>query len=76
LAKKSTALLAEALRWMEVQFRLLGRGNESAGLAVHLLSATQGASVLAHSFHNPRIIDMEAVRLKQWIRSFEGMEEK
>ena len=76
LAKKSTALLAEALRWMEVQFRLLGRGDESAGLAVHLLSATQGVSVLAHSFHNPHIIDTEAVRLKEWIRSFEGTEEK
>jgi AcrR family transcriptional regulator len=69
VAKKSTALLAEALTWMERQFRAMHQGNESRGLAVHLLSATQGVSVLAHTFHDPRLIEMEAARLKEWIRS-------
>jgi len=36
---------------------------------VHLLSATQGVSVLGHTFHDPRMIRMEAARLKKWIRS-------
>jgi AcrR family transcriptional regulator len=71
VAKKSTALLAEALAWMETQFRALGKGAHSRGLAVHLLSATQGASVLAHTFHDPGMIETEAARLKQWIRSLE-----
>jgi AcrR family transcriptional regulator len=69
VAKKSTALFAEALAWMEVQFKALGVGADSRGLAVHLLSATQGVSVLAHTFHDPNLIEMEAVRLKEWIRS-------
>ena len=69
VAKKSTALFAEALAWIEAQFKALGKGADSRGLAVHLLSATQGVSVLAHTFHDPGMIDMEAARLKEWIRA-------
>jgi hypothetical protein len=36
---------------------------------VHLLSATQGVSVLAHTFHDSSMIINEAARLKEWIRS-------
>jgi AcrR family transcriptional regulator len=71
VARKSTALFGEALTWMEAQFRALGKGADSAGLAVHLLSATQGASVLAHTFNDPGLIEIEAARLKEWIRSLE-----
>src|SRR5207245_863304 len=66
---KSKVLFATALDWMEAQFRELGKGAESRGLAVHLLSATQGVSVLAHTFHDPRLIEMETARLKAWIRA-------
>jgi AcrR family transcriptional regulator len=69
LAKKSTVLFVDALKWMEEQFRELGKGDEARGLAVHLLSATQGISVLAHTFHDASLIAMEAKRLKGWIRS-------
>ena len=54
---------------MERQFRALGKGADSRLLAVHLLSATQGVSVLAHTFSDPGLIDMEAMHLKDWIRS-------
>jgi hypothetical protein len=33
------------------------------------LSATQGVSVLAHTFHDPGIVKLEAARLKKWIRA-------
>ncbi len=68
-ADKSTVLFAEALAWMERQFQALGKGADSRALAVHLLSATQGVSVLAHTFHDPKLIGMEAAHLKDWIRS-------
>ena len=68
-ANKSTVLFSEALAWMEGHFRALGKGEESRGLAIHLLSATQGVSLLAHSFHDPQMIVMEAERLQDWIRS-------
>jgi len=68
-AKKSRVLFAEALTWMEKQFEALGRGADSRGLALHLLSATQGVSVLAHTFHDPTMIAAEAKRLQEWIRA-------
>src|ERR1700747_2748613 len=68
-AKKSRVLFAEALAWMEKQFQAIGKGADSRGLAIHLLSATQGVSVLAHTFHDPTMIATEAERLKQWIRA-------
>jgi TetR/AcrR family transcriptional regulator, transcriptional repressor for nem operon len=69
VARKSTVLFAEALAWMETQFKTLGKGADSRGLAVHLLSATQGVSVLAHTFRDPGMIAHEAMRLKEWIRA-------
>jgi AcrR family transcriptional regulator len=69
VAKKSRVLFTEALAWMEAQFKALGKGADSRGLAVHLLSATQGVSVLAHTFHDPGMIEIEAAHLKQWIRA-------
>ena len=68
-ARKSKILFATALAWMEAQFRALGQGADARGLAVHLLSATQGVSLLAHTFHDPALITKEAARLKAWIRS-------
>jgi TetR/AcrR family transcriptional regulator, transcriptional repressor for nem operon len=68
-AKKSRVLFAEALVWMEKQFEALGKGADSQGLAVHLLSATQGVSVLAHTFRDPTMIATEVQRLKEWIRA-------
>ena len=67
-ADRSQVLFATALDWTEKQFRDLGKGAKSRSLAVHLLSATQGVSVLAHTFQDASLIEMEAERLKEWIR--------
>jgi len=69
VAKNATILFAQCLSWMEAQFTALGKGTDARGLAVHLLSATQGVSVLAHTFNDPHVIRAEAKRLKEWIRS-------
>ena len=69
VAEKSTLLFATALAWMEAQFKALGKGADSRGLAVHLLAATQGVSVLAHTLHDADMITNEAVRLMEWIRA-------
>ncbi len=69
VAKLSMVLFASALAWMEKQFRALGRGDESRSLAIHLLSTTQGATVLAHTFHDPEVVVTEAEHLKEWIRA-------
>jgi TetR/AcrR family transcriptional regulator, transcriptional repressor for nem operon len=67
LAKKAGPLLGGPLAWIEAQFRELGKGKDSAGLAVHLLSALQGVSLLAHSLGNAGLVALEVGRLKEWI---------
>lgn len=69
VARNSRVLFATCLAWMETQFRALGKAGESRALAFHLLSATQGASVLGHTFRDPDMIRNEAARLMDWIRS-------
>jgi AcrR family transcriptional regulator len=69
IATRSTEIFAQHLAWIESQFRALGKGKDSSGLAVHLLSAMQGVSVLAHTFHDPGLVATETKRLKSWIQS-------
>lgn len=69
LADKSATLMAAMLSWTEQQFRLLGREKESADLALHLVSALQGASLLTHTFRQPNLIARETARLREWINS-------
>ena len=69
VATRTTEILAQHLAWIESQFRALGKGKDSDGLAVHLLSAMQGVSILAHAFHDSGLVAKETKRLKSWIRS-------
>ena len=69
VAARATEIFAEHLAWIESQFQALGKGSDSRGLAVHLLSALQGVSVLAHAFHDSGLVVTETDRLKSWIQS-------
>jgi AcrR family transcriptional regulator len=69
VATRATEIFAQLLAWIESQFRALGKGKDSNGLAVHLLSAMQGVSILAHSFHDSGLVVRETKRLKSWIQS-------
>ena len=69
LADKSASLMAVLLSWIEQQFRALGRGKESSDLALHLVSALQGASLLTHTFRQPDLIVRETARLREWINT-------
>ena len=69
IAAGATEIFARHLAWIESQFRALGKGKDSSGLAVPLLSAMQGVSILAHSFHDSGLVATETKRLKNWIQS-------
>ena len=69
VATRATEIFAQHLAWIESQFRALGKGKDSDGLALHLLSALQGVSILAHSFQDSDLVAMETKRLKSWIQS-------
>ena len=70
LAHHASGIFNELLAWLATQFRALGKGEESEDLAVHLLSAVEGAILLTQSFHTPEYVEREAEQLTQWIRSF------
>ncbi|MBP6582518.1 MAG: TetR/AcrR family transcriptional regulator [Chromatiaceae bacterium] len=69
LADKAASMFTAVLAWLEGQFRLLGKGKEAPDLALHLLSALEGATLLAHSFNSPEPIQRETDRLKAWIKT-------
>jgi hypothetical protein len=69
LAEKAASLMAALLSWTEQQFRLLGKGTESADLALHLVTVLQGVSLLTHTFGQPELILRETSRLKKWVDS-------
>ena len=72
LAEKATLLFEEQLRWMEAQFGSIAGSKEASRHALHLLSALQGVSLLAHSFRDPSLVVDEAAELKRWIRALSG----
>ncbi len=67
LAEKAASLMAAILGWTEQQFRELGKGKESADLALHLVTVLQGASLLTHTFNQPDLVLRETAWLKKWI---------
>lgn len=69
LADKAAGMFAAILDWLEVQFRALGHGKESADHALHLLSALQGASLLTNAFNDSDLILKETARLKTWVNA-------
>lgn len=69
LTDEAAGMFAAILVWLTEQFRLLGKGREASGLALHLLSALQGASLLTNTFKDSKLILRETKRLKQWIAS-------
>jgi len=69
LAEKAAGLMAAILGWTEQQFRELGKGKESADLALHLVTVLQGASLLTHTFNQPDLVARETTRLREWVNS-------
>jgi len=66
-AKNAAKMFGPVLTWLEAQFRELGLANESRGMAAHLLSGLQGASLLTNSFGSQTYILEEAERLRRWV---------
>lgn len=65
-------VVAEVMRrlldWIEAQFEAMGR-RDSRELAVALLAAYQGISLLTNAFRDPELMAGEGRRLERWIDS-------
>ncbi|MEZ4236173.1 MAG: TetR/AcrR family transcriptional regulator [Myxococcota bacterium] len=69
VAEQAAAVFGELLGWLEAQFVALGRADDAGDLAVHLLSAVEGASLLTLTFHDPSHVVREARVLEGWLRT-------
>lgn len=69
LADRAASLLEAILTWSEKQFQMMGKKKQAFDLALQLVSALQGASLLTHTFNRPELITRETGRLKDWIAS-------
>ncbi|MFF0637034.1 TetR/AcrR family transcriptional regulator [Nocardia sp. NPDC004151] len=56
------------LEWIDAQFAAMGR-SDSRELAVALLAAYQGISLLTNTFRDPAMMAAEGARLERWIDS-------
>ena len=64
----SRRLIELPITWAEGQFRLMGR-RDARDLAVALVSAYQGVSLLTNTFEDPDMLVRESRRLERWIDS-------
>jgi TetR/AcrR family transcriptional repressor of nem operon len=61
-------VMRRLLDWIEAQFAAMGR-DDARELAVALLAAYQGISLLTNTFRDPELMAGEGRRLERWIDS-------
>ncbi|HLS76979.1 MAG TPA: TetR/AcrR family transcriptional regulator [Nocardia sp.] len=69
LAGKLAEHMRALIDWTEHQFRELGRDSDARELAVALIAAYQGISLLTNTFRDPELMVAEGRRLRRWIDS-------
>jgi TetR/AcrR family transcriptional regulator, transcriptional repressor for nem operon len=68
LEHAAAELLTLSVDWAEQQFRLMGR-SDARDLAVALVAANQGISLLTNTLRDPELMARESRRLDRWIDS-------
>ncbi|WP_246268226.1 TetR/AcrR family transcriptional regulator [Acrocarpospora macrocephala] len=68
LDRTAAKVMRGLIDWSEQQFRSMGR-SDSRDLAVALIAAYQGISLLTNTFRDPELMTREGARLERWIDS-------
>ncbi|MES9990664.1 MAG: TetR/AcrR family transcriptional regulator [Candidatus Thiodiazotropha sp.] len=53
--------------WLRQQFTLLGYGDEADGLAMHVLSWSQGVATLGNAFNDIEYVRQEVAKMCDWL---------
>ncbi|MGV9269574.1 TetR/AcrR family transcriptional regulator [Kitasatospora sp. NPDC003701] len=69
LAEAVAEVMRQLLDWAAQQFRAMGREEDSRELAIALVAAYQGISLLTNTFRAPELMAAEGQRLERWIDS-------
>lgn len=62
--------------WLREQFEALGHQAQADGLAMHLLSRSQGIAALANAFQDDAFIRHEVALIDSWLRSLKPAKTK
>ena len=68
---RAATILSLLIDWSQEQFQALGR-PDARELAVALISAYEGVTLLANTLRDPALISTEAQRLERWIDTLAG----
>jgi AcrR family transcriptional regulator len=66
LAARADEIIKTEIKWATEQFKLLGK-KDAADLAVQLIAALQGTSLLANAMQSPDMAGRQLTRLSNWI---------
>jgi TetR/AcrR family transcriptional repressor of nem operon len=68
LDRSAAKLLELSIDWAEQRFREMGR-RDARDLAIALIAAFQGASLLTNTLRDPEVLVRESRRLERWVDS-------
>ncbi|MFE5324976.1 TetR/AcrR family transcriptional regulator [Embleya sp. NPDC056575] len=66
-ARLAADVMRLLLDWAGEQFRAMGRGDDARELAMSLVGAYQGMSLLTNTLRDPEIMVVQGARLLEWI---------
>jgi len=69
IATAASGLLKDVLGWCETQFKEMGKGEKSHGLALSLVSGLQGVSLLTLTFKDKSVIEQQSRYLTNWLET-------
>jgi len=69
ITQASTKLFEQFIGWAERQFAQLGHSDNAAKYATFLLTAMEGAALMAKALSKPQIFTDEMTRLTDWLES-------
>lgn len=69
ISTAASELLKDVMRWCELQFKELGKGETSQSLAISLLSGLQGTSLLTLTFKEPKVTEQQTQHLTKWLET-------
>lgn len=69
ISTAASGLLKDVLNWCEIQFKGMGKGEKSQGLALSLLSGLQGTSLLTLTFKDKQVIKQQSHYLTKWLET-------
>lgn len=69
ISQAAASLMNEMIQWCEKQFAALGKSEqESANLALNLVSSLQGINLITLAFKDPDFVNRQGQFLLQWIQ--------